>query len=84
MITEEKKKINAIEDNVADINQEEISVKDTEEVDDIENIEEYSAALINNWDDNSDNDNDNDIEYEVEMKKLLDNIDEEWASIVNN
>ena len=82
MITEEKKKINAIEDNVADINQEEMSVKDTEEVDDIQNIEEYSAALINNWDDNSDNDDD--IEYEVEMKTLLDNIDEEWASIVNN
>lgn len=76
MITEEKKKINAIEDNVADINQEE---KLVEEVDDIEDIEEYSAALINNWDDN-----DNDIEYEVEMKTLLDNIDEEWASIINN
>ena len=84
MITEEKKKINAIEDNVADINQEEMSVKDTEEVDDIEeieNIEEYSAALINNWDDDNDGD---DIEYEVEMKTLLDNIDEEWASIINN
>ena len=76
MITEEKKKNNAIENTVADINKEE----DIEDIEEVENIEEYSAVLINNWNDNSNDD----IEYEVEMKTLLDNIDEEWTSIVNN